>query len=152
MMTKDEARAAASEILAKDPTNWAMRSCWNCNGTHKHLKRAEYIIRCFECGHTFYRGIDITEEGAPEAEPEAVTPVSPDFAAVVINHASVCLCGHHPLRHDCANRLMTGGPAKCQEPDCECVDLRMAPGNPAPIELVKTAVGPTPCIESENEQ
>lgn len=149
MMTRDEARAAATNLLKADSGNFSMRSCWNCNSAHSHLKKAEYVIRCFGCGHAFYKGVDLTEEDAPGAAPAVVEP---DFAAVKINYDSACLCGHHPLRHDCANRLLTGGPAKCQEADCECPDLRMTPGSPAPIELVKTAVGPVPCIEGKDDQ
>ena len=28
----------------------ALRSCWNCNSAHNHLKKANYLIWCFECG------------------------------------------------------------------------------------------------------
>lgn len=34
----------------------AMRSCWNCNSGHEHLKKAKYIFWCFECGKYFYKG------------------------------------------------------------------------------------------------
>lgn len=33
-----------------------MRSCWNCNPAHKHLKKADYIIWCFECGRVYFEG------------------------------------------------------------------------------------------------
>jgi len=38
-----------------------LRSCWNCNPAHEGLKDANYVIACFECGHYFYKGEDITE-------------------------------------------------------------------------------------------
>lgn len=38
------------------------RSCWNCNPGHEHLKKVEYPIQCFDCGHTFFKGIDLTEQ------------------------------------------------------------------------------------------
>ncbi len=39
-----------------------MRSCWNCNPAHEHLKNSEHPILCLFCGRYFYKGIDITEE------------------------------------------------------------------------------------------
>lgn len=36
--------------------NIAMRSCWKCNKAHEHLKKADYIIFCFDCGNTYYKG------------------------------------------------------------------------------------------------
>ena len=27
----------------------ALRSCWNCNSAHKHLKKANYLIYCIWC-------------------------------------------------------------------------------------------------------
>lgn len=52
----------ALDILKKDRANFAWRSCWKCNGAHEHLREADYIINCFECGHWYYKGIDITEK------------------------------------------------------------------------------------------
>ena len=37
-----------------------MRSCWNCNPSHEHLKEEDYVIICIWCGHYFYKGVDIT--------------------------------------------------------------------------------------------
>ena len=28
----------------------AMRSCWECNGAHEHLKKTNRMHVCFECG------------------------------------------------------------------------------------------------------
>ncbi len=64
-MKKDilkETREEARKILEKDRTNFAWRSCWNCNSGHEHLKEAGYIINCLECGHWYYKGIDISEK------------------------------------------------------------------------------------------
>jgi ribosomal protein S27E len=61
-MTKKEARKKAKEILKKDRTNFAWRSCWKCNGAHNHLKKADVPINCFGCGRWYYKGIDITED------------------------------------------------------------------------------------------
>lgn len=41
---------------------YVWRSCWNCNLAHKHLKKADYVINCLECGRWYYKGQDITEE------------------------------------------------------------------------------------------
>lgn len=34
----------------------AMRSCWKCNGAHKHLKKSKNPIWCFSCGNIYYLG------------------------------------------------------------------------------------------------
>ena len=40
-----------------------LRTCWNCNPAHEHLKEcADYVILCFACGRYYFRGVDITEE------------------------------------------------------------------------------------------
>lgn len=57
----EELRKEAKEILEKNGIDFALRSCWNCNGAHKHLKEVDYIINCFECGKWFYKGVDISE-------------------------------------------------------------------------------------------
>lgn len=33
------ARETALARLKKDPADWAMRSCWNCNPAHNHFLR-----------------------------------------------------------------------------------------------------------------
>ncbi len=38
-----------------------MRSCWKCNSAHKHLKKADYLIWCFECGRLYLKGKQIKE-------------------------------------------------------------------------------------------
>lgn len=38
------------------------RSCWNCNSGHEHLKKADYPIQCFVCGHIYFKGVKLTEE------------------------------------------------------------------------------------------
>ena len=39
-----------------------LRSCWNCNSSHEYLKEYnDIVICCFECGHYFFKGVDITE-------------------------------------------------------------------------------------------
>lgn len=34
----------------------ALRSCWVCNPAHKHLKKADCLIWCFECGKMYFKG------------------------------------------------------------------------------------------------
>ena len=40
----------------------ALRSCWNCNSLHEHLKKAKCVIMCIWCGNYFYKGTNITQE------------------------------------------------------------------------------------------
>ena len=58
----DIARQEAIKLMKKTKGECrVLRSCWKCNAGHKHLKDDDTIvISCFECGHHFYKGIDIT--------------------------------------------------------------------------------------------
>ena len=49
-MTEEEYK----KRLKKDEP--VLRSCWNCNSAHKHLKNADYIIYCIWCGKMYYKG------------------------------------------------------------------------------------------------
>jgi len=62
------------EKLRKEAEQWAKdnpeggifghfisRSCWNCNSAHEHLKKADYPIQCFDCGHIYFKGVQLTE-------------------------------------------------------------------------------------------
>ena len=60
-MTIQEARKLAKKLMKKDSNYPEMRSCWKCNGAHEHLK-SHTLIWCFECGHFYYKGLDITEK------------------------------------------------------------------------------------------
>lgn len=60
-LTLDQARAEATALLEKDKANYALRSCWNCNSAHEHLREAEYVIMCFGCGHWFFKGVQLSE-------------------------------------------------------------------------------------------
>jgi hypothetical protein len=59
-VTKEEAREKAVQWMSANNNACAMRSCWNCNTCHEHLREVKYVIWCFECGHYFFLGIDIT--------------------------------------------------------------------------------------------
>ena len=52
------------EELRKEAESKAvvLRSCWNCNSAHEHLKESKYVIACIWCGGYFYKGIEITQE------------------------------------------------------------------------------------------
>lgn len=59
---KDEIKKLRTEALSlMKQEKFTMRSCWNCNPAHEHLKEYSIPIICFECGHWFFKGIDITE-------------------------------------------------------------------------------------------
>lgn len=58
----EELRKEASDLIKKNINNIAFRSCWKCNAAHEHLKKSEYVIDCFQCGHFYYKGVDITED------------------------------------------------------------------------------------------
>ena len=67
------ARNEAFKLIKKNGMDSiSIRSCWNCNPAHEHLKKANYIIHCYECGRFFYKGLDVTvqDEKAPEMEGE----------------------------------------------------------------------------------
>lgn len=61
-LTIKEARILAQKLFDNDKKGYypEVRSCWKCNGAHEHLKTHKLIV-CFECGHWYYKGIDITE-------------------------------------------------------------------------------------------
>jgi len=58
-MDIEDARLAA-QLLA-DQNNYSLRSCWNCNPAHEYLKNST-LLCCFDCGHWYYKGLDITED------------------------------------------------------------------------------------------
>lgn len=58
----DEARETALK-LSKNEAYIGMRSCWVCNEAHSHflIEWGKWVLSCFECGHWYYDGIDITK-------------------------------------------------------------------------------------------
>lgn len=66
----EEAEASASLIAARRRAEaWlavagnapAMRSCWECNLAHEHLKRADYVFVCAAgCRCFFFEGTNLT--------------------------------------------------------------------------------------------
>jgi len=36
-----------------------LRSCWNCNSAHEHLKNEKYLIYCFACGRFYLNGNEL---------------------------------------------------------------------------------------------
>ena len=57
MVSIEEARKRAQE----DNPTVTMRSCWNCNPSHEHLKNSDCVIMCLECGEFYYLGVKISE-------------------------------------------------------------------------------------------
>jgi hypothetical protein len=51
-----------------DTSDIAMRSCWECNGAHEHLKQAPGRFYCLWCGRYFeggrFQGEDGVEPGS----------------------------------------------------------------------------------------
>jgi len=37
-------------IIKMEDGEPALRSCWECNGAHEHLKMVNFLHTCFECG------------------------------------------------------------------------------------------------------
>ncbi len=53
-LSQEEARAIAASLEGKTPE---IRSCWNCNGAHDHLKTHDFIYCVMGCGISYIRGI-----------------------------------------------------------------------------------------------
>ena len=56
----EELRKEAIAKIKENEDYLCFRSCWNCNGAHEHLKEADFVISCYECGKYYFKGIDIT--------------------------------------------------------------------------------------------
>lgn len=52
-LTKEQAVALAESL---EGASGALRSCWNCNGAHEHLKAADRYFTCFVCGISYAGG------------------------------------------------------------------------------------------------
>jgi len=53
----------AFKLMEESEDNVTWRTCWNCNPAHERLKSVDNaVILCLNCGHWFFKGIDITEE------------------------------------------------------------------------------------------
>jgi len=64
-MSTEEVRIDAWEYLGQfeHPADGiAMRSCWHCNSAHEYLKNADYVIVCFVCGHSFWKGVQLSDD------------------------------------------------------------------------------------------
>lgn len=47
-----------SEPPPMKPGTYGIRSCWECNPAHEHLKQAEYIVACPWCGKAYLKGVE----------------------------------------------------------------------------------------------
>ena len=66
------ARTAAKAKMAADPGSWAMRSCWECNGSHTYFLADTddgFLFTCLMgCGRWYYNGVDITEDSDEDTD------------------------------------------------------------------------------------
>lgn len=69
-LTVEEAREQAYLLKRrKGAQAFAIRTCWNCNAAHEHLRDpdwTEQMLVCIGCNRVFYRGLDITEDDVPD--------------------------------------------------------------------------------------
>jgi len=62
MMTKEAVRKLFDEYVQR--SSIVLRSCWNRNPSHEHLKTGKFAMLCFACGRHFFQGVDVTPDGA----------------------------------------------------------------------------------------
>ena len=69
----EKLREEAKEWIQQHLEQWPiMRSCWECNPAHEHLKNIDYPFWCLWCDRYFYKGVDITEYENEEDEDDEV--------------------------------------------------------------------------------
>ena len=66
-MNKTKLQEEALEWLKANPNKglfgaWIIRSCWDCNMAHNHLKNADYPFECYDCGNIFFKGTALQAE------------------------------------------------------------------------------------------
>lgn len=60
MMANDSATLTDLHQEAEEKTV-VLRSCWNCNAAHEYMRTwDDVVICCFECGHYYFKGQDLT--------------------------------------------------------------------------------------------
>ena len=60
MMANDFATLTDLHQEAEEKTV-VLRSCWNCNAAHEYMRTwDDVVICCFECGHYYFKGQDLT--------------------------------------------------------------------------------------------
>ena len=49
-------KAIGRKLKENEPV---FRSCWECNGCHKHLKKMidKHVLYCFVCGTVYYKKV-----------------------------------------------------------------------------------------------
>ena len=52
----------AEVIKEADGQAVVLRSCWECNSAHEHLRSADYQVLCFACGKTWWKGVCVHQE------------------------------------------------------------------------------------------
>jgi hypothetical protein len=70
-VTKEEA------IKEAEGRDIIMRSCWECNGAHDHLRRSEFVVFClWGCGRYWWKGVEVGHSLDVEATAESVMKLS----------------------------------------------------------------------------
>lgn len=63
----DTMTLAREALRARAKASWnklggpSIRSCWNCNAAHEHLKESPFVVLCFTCRKFYFEGQDVTD-------------------------------------------------------------------------------------------
>ena len=82
-ISQEEANKMAEECEGQGP---CMRSCWNCNGAHEHLKDRPFVFTCFACGIQYVSGVPAPILGM-RMRGETVTDETMDKYAEILANA-----------------------------------------------------------------
>jgi hypothetical protein len=63
----------AEELSEKN--EFAMRSCWECNPAHEHLKKVGGLFVCYDCVRWFMNGDFLANENHCKKEFEEIPPL-----------------------------------------------------------------------------
>jgi hypothetical protein len=55
-----------SDRAEREEAEPAMRSCWECNSAHEHLKTVNTLHLCFDCGRLWVFDLFLDEVGSAE--------------------------------------------------------------------------------------
>lgn len=58
----------------KDKHDFSVRSCWQCNPAHEHLKKAIGLFTCYDCERWYMNG-DYFNDNEPFCNLEYVQPL-----------------------------------------------------------------------------
>jgi ribosomal protein L37AE/L43A len=54
---------------------FSIRSCWDCNGSHEHLKNVSGLFTCFSCGRWYMNGGFMDDDKHRESEYKELSPL-----------------------------------------------------------------------------